>query len=334
MKLNGGEALQKHLVKGNAPLYLLQGEEPCLLEESLEMLRHAFREKGFSERVRYTLDSSFDLAELQSMTQNFSLFSEKKLVELHCGDKMPSEISSWLHQYTEQVQQAPDLILIVTCSKLTPQQQKAKWVLAIEHVGVLVTIWKVSLAQYPTWLEQRLVKKGLKLTPAAKKILTEETEGNLEAALQILFKLSLVTEPGALLELSHIEPLLADHAHYDLFDLSGQILLGNIKRSLRILSFLEAEGEAVLILWAISRELKVLLQIHEQKNRLSLSILYRQLNVWEKRQVEIECALKRLSMKKVMEALLQCADIDLIIKGLKEGDASFALRKLVLSLCT
>ncbi len=332
MKLNA-DGLAKHLQTKLLPVYLIQGDEPLLVQESLDLLHEAAKKQGFLEKSSISVDSTFKLASLNDLTQNFSLFAEKKRVELRCGDKIPADLMAWIQDYLSQVQNYGDLCLIITTAKLSAQQQKAKWWVALEQAGAVITIWDVDLNQYPRWLDQRLASKNLKLTPAARQLLIEQSEGNLLAATQIMTKLAL-TSAGKIVDTPEIEPLLADHSHYGLFDLSSQVLLGNIKRSLRILKQLEHEQEAILILWVLSKEVKTLIQIHTQKNKMPLAQLYRNLGIWEKRQQEVEAALRRLSLPTLYQCLKDCADIDLLCKGLKDGNVWFALKQLVLALVT
>ena len=332
MKLNA-DGLLKHLQNKLLPVYLIQGDETLLVQESLDLVREAAKKQGFLEKISLNIDASFKLNTLNDLTQNFSLFAEKKCVELRCGDKIPADLMAWIQDYLSHLQNYGDLCLILTTAKLSAQQQKAKWWVALEQSGAVITIWDIDLNQYPRWLDQRLATKNLKLTPAARQIFIEQSEGNLLAAVQIITKLTL-TAQGKIIDSPDIEPLLADHAHYGLFDLSSQVLIGNVKRSLRILNQLQHEEEAILILWALSKEIKTLLQIHTQKNQMPLHQLYRNLGIWEKRQPEVEQALRRLSTPVLYQCLQLCADIDLICKGLQEGNVWFALKQLVTMIVT
>lgn len=313
-------------------LYLVHGDEALLVQEAVDSLHEKAKAEGFTEKQTLTVDAQFDINALNDLIQNFSLFAEKKRVEVRCGDKMPVELMKWLEAYANTLQQYPDLCLIVVTSKLTRAQQTTKWASAIAKWGAVMPIWDVDLGQFPRWLDARLAQHKLKLTNDARLALIERTEGNLLASMQVIEKLKLLN-PGALIDLSSLEPLLAQNAHYDLFDLVSQILQGNLKRALRILQHLEHEGEAVLVLWAFAREIKTLIQIQEQKASVPLRDLYRKLNIWEKRQAEVETALRRIKTKTLYEVLSFCADIDLMIKGLKDGNPWFALKQGILRLC-
>ena len=332
MKLNA-DGLSKQLQNKLFPVYLIQGNETLLIQECLDKVHETAKQQGFLEKSCIHVDSTFKLNLLEDLTQNFSLFAEKRRVELRCGDKIPADLMAWIQDYLADIQQYQDLCLIITTAKLSAQQQKAKWWVALEKIGAVITVWDIDLNQYPRWLDQRLATANLRLTPAARQLLIEQSEGNLLASTQIITKLA-CTHQNKTIDIPEIEPLLADHSHYGLFDLSSQVLLGNVKRSLRILKQLQAEEEAILILWALSKEIKTLLQIHAQKSQMPLSQLYRNFGIWEKRQQEVEQALRRLNTPILYQCLKSCADIDLICKGLKEGNVWFTLKQLIIIMAT
>ncbi|MBK7169998.1 MAG: hypothetical protein IPH83_12455 [Gammaproteobacteria bacterium] len=52
--------LAKQLERQLAPMYLLYGEEPLLLQESADELRAACRTRGYAERRIFDADAGFD----------------------------------------------------------------------------------------------------------------------------------------------------------------------------------------------------------------------------------------------------------------------------------
>lgn len=331
MKLNS-EGFIKHLNQQQpAAVYLIEGNEPLLVQEALDGLHHALKNQGFLERFSFQVDAGFNIADLDQLTQNFSLFSEKKRIELQCGEKIPAEFAQWIVTYCEQIQAFADVCLIVRTAKLSSAERKAKWVTAIEKAGVVLTIYEVDLAEFPRWLDSRLFQFRIKLAPEARIALIEHTEGNLLAAMQLIKKLELIRK-DQVISLTELSPLLSDGARYDLFDLSRHVLLGDLKRSLKILQHLMQESEPVLVLWVLAKELKTLLLVHTKKKTVPLPELYRSLQIWDKRQKEVEAGLRRLSVQKVADLLSACAGIDLAVKGLAEGDPWQMLKDLVVKM--
>ncbi len=316
-----------------APIYLIESNEPLLAEETLDELHISLKNKGFSERIQVNIENGFDPTELNGLTQNFSLFAEKKRIQLNCNDKIPAAFSTWVLQYCQNIQEYSDLCLILKTPKLSSAEKKSKWVTEIQKAGKIITLYEVGIAEFPRWLDNRLMREKVKLTTNARNRLIEQTEGNLLAAVQIIRKLALLNQNNTL-DLTDIEPLLAEDARYDLFDLSRHTLLGDLKRALRILDHLQKNAEPVLVLWVLSKELKTLLTIHTKKNSTPLPQLYQSLQIWDKRKAEIEAGLQRLNPKKTADLLASCAKIDLTIKGLTEDNPWQLLKDLVVNIAS
>lgn len=330
MKLNS-DGFFKHLSQKSAPIYLIEGDEPLLIEEAIDALHNKLKNDGFLERISFQVDAKFELSDLNSLTQNFSLFSEKKRVELQCGEKTPAAFNNWVVDFCGRLQDYQDLCLVIKTPKLSGAEKKSKWVTAIEKAGIVLTLYEVEINEFPRWLDGRLFQAQIKLSADARALFIEQTEGNLLAAIQVIKKLSLM-QSKQMIELSDLEPLLADGARYDLFDLSRHVLLGDLKRSLKILEHLVHESEPVLVLWVLAKELKALLTIHTKKNTMPLQELYRSLQIWDKRQREVEAGLRRLSATKLSKLLAFCAEIDLSIKGLKDEDPWGMLNQLIVKM--
>ena len=80
------EQLAAALTKPLAPIYLVSGDEPLLIQECCDQIRAAARKNGFTERELYHIDTSFDWGQLLASANSLSLFAEKKIIEV----RMPS----------------------------------------------------------------------------------------------------------------------------------------------------------------------------------------------------------------------------------------------------
>ena len=56
--------------------YLVSGDEPLLVQESLDLLRQSSFDAGFTVREVYDQSQSIDWQEILSASNNLSLFSE------------------------------------------------------------------------------------------------------------------------------------------------------------------------------------------------------------------------------------------------------------------
>jgi DNA polymerase-3 subunit delta len=122
---------------------------------------------------------------------------------------------------------------------------------------------------------------------------------------------------------------VGDNARYDVFQLSQAAAAGDAQRALRILFGLKNEGtEPTLILWALVRELRGLMQARE-RNRLRSN---ERGSGWNLAATPSPRALERLAKLPLPKLLQQASLADRIVKGLARGDAWTAVMGLTASL--
>lgn len=326
------QQLSTQLTKSLTPIYFLSGDEPFQMNEAIRMVRQSAEQQGFTERQVMQVERGFDWASLLAETSNLSLFAEKKLIELRMPTAKPGKDGA--KALVDFVSAAPqDTLLMISSGKLDAAQQKAKWVKTLEQAGVLVQIWPVEATRLPQWIQQRLQQRKMSATPEALKLLADRVEGNLLAADQELEKLLLLYGETKL-EIDQVQAAVSDSARYDIFSFADAALQGDGERVSRLLFGLRGEGvEAILMLWALHREVKSLYLIHSdmQQGKDINSAMAGQ-RVWDKRKPLIRAALQRSSLIESQRMLSQCAELDRVIKGQRAGRAWDELLELALNL--
>ena len=245
------EALDGHLAKGLAPLYVITSDEHLLALEAADKIRSRARAQGYSERDVLTVERSFKWGELLAANQAMSLFGDKKLIELRIpGGKPGKDGSAALQSYAKDLN--PDNLTLITLPKLDWQTAKASWVAALQQAAVYVEIPNVERGQLPGWIGTRLAAQNQSADRQSLDFIADRVEGNLLAAHQEIQKLALLYEPGKLTYEQVIDAVL-NVARYDVFKLSEAMLAGDPARLVRMLEGLKGEGEALpLVLWAVS----------------------------------------------------------------------------------
>jgi len=332
MKLNPPQ-LDQHLAKTLAPIYLVSSDETLLVQETIDRIRAAARKAGYSERISVTPDPGADWGKLlYTESHNLSLFSTKRIVELQLAGVKGSATSSKMLQEIATNPPADTLILI-SMGKLDSKTEQTVWYKTVDKIGVAIPIWPITLEQLPAWIMQRAKGMQLNIALDAAKLLAELVEGNLLAAAQELDKLALLQNEGVITS-ALIEKAVSDNAHFDIFGLVDCALSGNSKRSLRILQNLQAEdAEPILILWALTREIRTLAAIARQTQQgTTLASLFAKYRIWEKRQNNVRRFLQHHNTKSCWQMLSAAAQIDRQIKGMSPGDPWLAIQQLVLNM--
>ncbi|KQV50915.1 DNA polymerase III subunit delta [Massilia sp. Root335] len=328
------DALDGHLAKGLAPLYVITSDEHLLALEAADKIRRAARAHGYSERDVLTVERSFKWGELLAANQAMSLFGDKKLIELRIpGGKPGKDGSAALQNYAKDLN--PDNLTLVTLPKLDWQTAKASWVAALQQAAVYVEIANVERAQLPGWIGTRLAAQNQSADRQSLDFIADRVEGNLLAAHQEIQKLALLYEPGKLTYDQVIDAVL-NVARYDVFKLSEAMLAGDPARLVRMLEGLKGEGEALpLVLWAVSEEIRTLLKLKAgMAQGRPLGALLKEYRIWGPRERMMEPALRRISLPVLEAALQQAAQVDKMVKGLRAkqfaGDAWDAMLQLAL----
>lgn len=315
------EQLPTYLQKNLAQVYLLCGEELLLLEEAAQLIRDQAQQTGFNERKIWHTDSGFDSEAFLATATNFSLFSEKTLLELHIPDgKLNENIKNLLETYLTQL--PSDKILLIVTGKFDSKWKTAAWFKLLDEKGIYISFWPLTDEQLNLWIHKHLQQKKLSTTREGTQLIKDFTEGNLLATQQAIEKLSLNYPAQQQLSTAEIAEVLTQQTHFDIFNLVDQILLGNQNKLITILRELKTEGvEPTILLWSLTRELRNLIGMQRAlQQRKTLLQIWQEYKIWDKRKPIIQAAIKRLSMKKLYLLLQQATTLDRIIKGAAPGN--------------
>jgi DNA polymerase-3 subunit delta len=324
--------LESHLADGIGSLYLVSGDEPLLVDETVDRLRRAARDEGCDEREVYVAERGFDWSSLRAGLSNLSLFSSKQLIELRLPTGKPGDAGA--RQLVEIAEQPPaDKLLIVITPKLPAAASKSKWVTRLAAAGVWIPLQAPSAEALPRWLTARVQQAGLQCEPEAIKLLASRVEGNLLAAKQEIDKLMLLAEDGKV-DVKTVQAAVGDGARYDVFQLADAALAGDDLRVARILQHLQQEGiAATLVLWSLVREIASLSEVAGALSRGdSAGRALKAAGVWSSREQLVMSAVRRCGGQSAQQLLDQAALVDRIVKGARPGQPWPALLDLGLAL--
>lgn len=298
---------------------IVAGDEPLQHRDACDAVRAAARQAGVEEREVIDVEPNFAWGKLLEVAGNLSLFATRKLIEVRLGrQKLGQDGAKVLAQYAEQLANGDD-VLLVSMGKLDAKQQKSAWFKALDKHGLFVPVWPVDVSRLGFWLRDRAQRHGLQLNLDAARLLGERTEGNLLAADQELQKLALIHPPNNRLNVESIAQGVEDSTRFDVFNLADACLKGEPSRASRIVNGLKSEGvEAPIVLWALTRELRTLLSLHQhldQGQSFEHACKTQKPMIFDKRRPAYQKAISRLSMKRLHKLLLMAQRLDLAVKG-------------------
>jgi DNA polymerase-3 subunit delta len=326
------DALDAHLSKSLAPLYVITSDEHLLALEAADKIRKAARAQGLTEREVLVAERYFKWGELLAANQSQSLFGDRKLIELRIPSGKPGKDGGQaLQEYVGSLNR--DNVTLITLPKLDWQTAKAAWVGALQQAGIYIDIPMVDRAHLPAWIGMRLAAQQQSADKQSVEFIADRVEGNLLAAHQEIQKLGLL-HPAGKLSFEQVQDAVLNVARYDVFKLNEAMLSGDSARLVRMIEGLKGEGEALpLVLWAMAEEIRTLLKLRAGVAQgKSLGMLMKEYRIWGPRERLMEPALRRLKLPMLESALQEAAQIDKMVKGLRAkafaGDAWDALLQL------
>jgi len=316
-----------------APVYLVTGDEPLLVNEVLDILRAAAIRSGCEERESHAVERGFTWESVTTTLASRSLFSAGKLVEIRLPKASPGDEGS--RQLRQLASRAADGNTVVIVTPALPRKiAESAWVTALSTAGIWVETRGPMLSDLPRWIAQRFRSAGLRCDPEGLQLLADRVEGNLLAAQQEIDKLALLHKAGTDLTAAQIQAAVADGARFDVFQLGDAALAGDADRAVRVLEGLREEGTAAaLVLWSLVREVLVLVDagVRASRGRTPLQAV-QAAGVWKSR-TDLYLAAMRHHKPGTLRRLLRMAGrADQVVKGVRPGEAWNALLELTLAL--
>lgn len=295
---------------------LVAGDEPLLIQEAVDAYRETARGQGFDEREVMHVESGFDWSQLTTASASLSLFSSRRRIEVHLGNKGPGrDGSEALVAFAENPQ--PDVVLLVTAHSLDKSARSSKWFKTIDTKGLACYAWPVKAADFLRWIDARLRGAGIQAERDVVLWLGARTEGNLLACKQEIDKLVLLL-PNGQLDLDTAQTVVADHARFDSFDYVDKVLAGRAAPAFRSLWRLREEGEDPLgllgsLAWAL-RGVEVVMSALQRRGNLESA--FRDAKVWGDKRKLFEAAARRLTAREIHQAMAIAENVDKATKGM------------------
>ena len=314
--------LGRHLDAGRfAPIYLVYGDEPLLVDEACASIVEAAEANGFSDRSRFDLAIDGSLDEALAGAANLSLFASKRMLDIRLPAKgLDRKGSDTIRRYLGSP--PPSTMVLCRAPGLDWRTRSSAWHKAIDKAGAVVQVWPVSARELPRWLDQRCRASGLQLDREALSILADRVEGNLLAATQEIEKLRLSGRQGPI-GAEEMRDAVGDSAHFDTFQMIDTAFAGQGARACRMARVLRQDGIPIfMVMGALVNQLRRALEVTAGGTpRLPRA-----------RAQQVTRAANRLGAERIQGLLRTAAVLDLQSKGMLRGDAWQSLEQMVVAI--
>ena len=322
MKLDYVQALKR--VGEARGAWILHGQEPLLEQNLLDAFRKSWQQNEI-ERQRYDIGNVSDWKNVFNALNSLSLFSQQLAIEVH-GNIKPD--ANGLKQLKSYIQHNEENLLLIVLPKQDSSSLKSAFFQTVEANGVVVPL----TATYPQDRQRILTLEadqlGIQLDADAWQWLMQHHEHNLLAAKNSLMRVADTFSELKLIQIEQLYACLQDQSRYTTYDLSDALLAGNLAQSVKIYQYLLAAGEPdSLILWTLSKEMRLLMQLFEQPHNAL------QLGIWKTKVSQYQQTLRRLNAQQFLTWPNLVLRIDAAIKGMSKENSEHLMLQAVAELC-
>lgn len=325
------QMLAQQIQKKIAPLYVLIGQEHYLIDECLSTVKSAIKKTDDCDEKVISIQSASDWDLLVEEANSYSLFADKVLINIFYDKKSIDAAGKKI--LTKYLQSINSRCYIIIRAPNVPVKQ-LQWLCNHEQ-AIVVVAYPLGSEQIKQWIANQLKKRGLNFEEHIPDLIHQYTQGNMLACSQVIEKLALSNVENSQINSHHALAHLSDQCANSPFELVEACLSGQADKALHILrQAANNKTEVTLILWMLTQEVRVLLQLsHLVSRNVDFKNACGQLKLWPQRHNLYQLSYKRLNSTVLEQLHHYCKSIDEQIKTHLNTQVWNALEKLSLSLC-
>ena len=320
------------LKKRCAPMYIISGQEPYLVQQAVSQIKHAWQHhtQQDTEETILTLQQATDWANSFEEANSYALFTTHRLLDLRFEKKsLDADSKKRIQAYLEH----PNLrcLLMIQAPLLAA---KTLQTLAQHENLVHVTITALNAQGLKQFIGDALKKHGMSYEPQVPELIFRYNQNNLLACHQIIEQLALIHQPPKPITCPIVMDYLRDQGDFSIYELGDALLAGQTAQAIRMLrQIIQSQQEPTLILWVLAQEIRKLIQLHHlSQQAIPFHAACQQLNIWSQKIENYQKSYQRLSLKTLFSLLQQCQSIDEQLKSNRQSTLWHTIERLCLSL--
>jgi DNA polymerase III subunit delta len=247
-----------------APLYLLCGDEPYLVERAVKKLLDRAVDPGFRDfnlNVFYGNECKGD--EVFSAAQTLPMFANNRVVLVKKGGDLSAGAMEVLLPYLQDP--SPSTCLILQAEKVDGRK---KFFAEFKKRGEVVEFKRPYENQLGPYVRDEVRAAGKKIDSAAAELLAYLVGNNLQELVSQIEKLCVYCGKKELIGVADVKAIVSDTKVESVFEFTDALGSKDTGRALRMLTTLLGDGEAPLrILGGVARHYRQLWQVRELLDR-------------------------------------------------------------------
>ena len=310
--------------------YLIHGGELFQTQEAVRSVEHYCSENGYTKHDVFEIGNTFVWSSLVAAVQELDMFADKQLLELRLSAPLTKACQKSLERVLDL--QTEETVILVVAKKLTTDILKQNWVKTISQNGEVIEVKNIPAYQWPQWVLKRLQHLNIEVTKDASELLIKSYEGNLLDLNQALLNIK-ANHPDTLINFEICSEYVHEHNILSVFDLAQAIVAADNKRILvSIISLQNKQVEPILVLWSVTKELRLLLKLSLEFKRqpnVADDFLLKKFNLWPVNLTKYKKLLKTNTTAQLQKLITLAFKVDLVIKGVEPGNVI----ELICTLC-
>lgn len=324
------EELERAVERGElAPLYLLYGDEPYLVERAVKKLLDRAVDPGFRDfnlNVFYGNECKGD--EVFSAAQTLPMFADRRVVLVKKGGDLPAPALEILLPYLQDP--SPSTCLILQAEKVDGRK---KFFAEFKKRGEAVEFKRPYENQLGPYVRDEVRAAGKRIDAQAAELLAYLVGNNLQELVSQIEKLCIYCGNKEVIGVADVKTIVSDTKVESVFEFTDALGAKEVGRALRMLTTLLGDGEAPLrILGGVARHYRQLWQLREAMDRkVPSSDLAKAAGMnpyFLKKAMEQARNYRRAELVRVFEGMLE---LDLAFKS--GGRAAALFERFVMETC-
>ncbi|QLY26777.1 DNA polymerase III subunit delta [Bdellovibrio sp. KM01] len=259
MALIDSQKFYKDLEKGNlAPMYFLFGEEPYLLNQSVERFKYAVLTEGaidFNYSLFYASDA--DIVQVRDAVETLPMMAPRRLVILKEAQELTDKEWSQLEPLIEEP--VDSTCFVILASRVDKRKKQIRQLL---DKAECVEFKKPYENQVPSWINYIAETLGLKISNDAIHLLHKLVGHHLTEIEAELKKLGEFVEGARRIEVQDVAQVVSRSKEESVFDFTKAVGLNDRVKALEYLVHLLDQGQNEIgIISLVARHIRILLAV-------------------------------------------------------------------------
>ena len=259
------EEFNRAVEKGDlAPLYLLYGDEPYLVERAVKKLLERAVDPSFRDfNLNVFYGNECKGEEVFGAAQTLPMFAERRVVLVKKGGELCAGAMEILLSYLQDP--SPSTCLVLQAEKVDGRK---KFFAEFKKRGEMVEFKRPYESQLGPYVRDEVRAAGKKIDGAAAELLAYLVGNNLQELVSQIEKLCIYCGQKETIGVADVKAIVSDTKVENVFEFTDALGAKELGKALRMLTALLQDGEAPLrVLGAVARHYRQLWQVRELLER-------------------------------------------------------------------